>query len=106
MSSTRAIIGSSGSARPAAYLGQFDGSGTFEVEGKVETGPAAPTGAFSAPEQVAVDSSGKTVVEDPSVGDVYVLDPGHDVIDKFSPTGEYESQFTPADACNPAQCKV
>ncbi len=89
-----------------AYLGQFDGSGTFEVEGKVETGVAAPTGVFSAPEQVAVDGSGKTVLEDPSVGDVYVLDPGHDVIDKFSSTGEYGSQITPADVCSPSQCVV
>ncbi len=89
-----------------AYLGRFDGSGAFEVEGKAEVGVAVPTGSFSAPEQVAVDGSGKTVLEDPSVGDVYVLDPGHNVIDKFSSTGEYLSQFTPADACNPAQCVV
>ncbi len=89
-----------------AYLGQFVGSGTFEVEGKIETGVAAPTGVFSAPEQVAVDGSGKTVLEDPSVGDVYVLDPGHDVIDKFGSTGEYESQITPGDVCGPAQCVV
>ena len=88
------------------YLGQFDGSGAFEVEGKAETGPAAPTGALSGPEQVAVDGSGKTVLEDPSVGDVYVFDQGHDVIDKFGSTGEYESQITPGDVCGPAQCVV
>src|SRR5580693_4537709 len=34
-----------------SYLGQFDGSGTFEVEGKTQTGAAAPTGQISEPEQ-------------------------------------------------------
>ena len=75
-----------------SYLGQFDGSGTFEVEGKIETGTAAPTGAFSSPEEVAVDNSNNPL--DPSAGDVYVLDNGHDVVDKFSATGEYLGQLT------------
>jgi hypothetical protein len=75
-----------------AYLGQFNGSGTFEVEGKVETGAAAPTGAFSSPEEVAVDDSKELL--DASAGDVYVLDNGHDVVDKFSATGEYLGQLT------------
>ncbi len=75
-----------------SYLGQFDGSGTFEVEGKVETGAAAPTGAFSSPEEVAVDDSNNPL--DPSAGDVYVLDNGHDVVDKFSATGAYLGQLT------------
>ena len=74
------------------YLGQFDGSGTFEVEGKVETGAAAPTGAFSSPEEVAVDNSDNPL--DPSAGDVYVLDNGHDVVDKFSAVGAYLGQLT------------
>ena len=77
------------------YLGQFNGSGTYEViEGgvaKVEHGTAAPTGAFSAPEEVAVDNSNNPL--DPSVGDVYVLDNGHDVVDKFSATGAYLGQL-------------
>lgn len=77
-----------------AYLGQFDGSGTFEVEGKTETGPAAETGAFSEPTQIAVDNSGGVL--DPSVGDVYVVDSGHGVIDKFTETGEYVGQITGA----------
>ena len=72
------------------YKGQFDGSGAFEVEGKAETGVPAPTGRFSAPEQIAVNDDESS----PSFGDVYVADAGHDAIDKFSPTGEYESQFT------------
>jgi WD40-like Beta Propeller Repeat len=76
------------------YLGQFDGSGTFEVEGKVATGSAAPTGKFSKPTQIAVDNSGSVL--DPSVGDVYVVDSGHGVIDKFTETGEYVGQITGA----------
>ncbi len=78
------------------YLGQFNGSGTYEVvEGgvaKVEHGTAAPTGAFSSPEEVAVDNSNNPL--DPSAGDVYVLDNGHDVVDKFSATGAYLGQLT------------
>jgi hypothetical protein len=87
-----------------SYLGQFNGTGSFEVEGKTETGAAAPTGQFApgGPVQVsplipgvdltvAVDSSSGAL--DPSKGDVYVLDGAHNVIDKFSPTGEYEGQL-------------
>jgi hypothetical protein len=75
------------------YLGQFDGSGTFEVEGKVETGKPHPSLPLSSPGAVAVDDSGKTALEDPSVGDVYVADVGHNVIDKFSAEGEYLGQL-------------
>jgi hypothetical protein len=69
-----------------AYLGQFNGS-------------EAPTGAFSAPEAIAVDNScvgGALECADPSVLDVYVVDTGHHVIDKFSPTGTYIGQITEA----------
>lgn len=80
------------------YLGQFNGSGEYEVVSggiaKKETGTPAPSGAFLEPEGIAVDDSGETVLEDPSVGDVYVADVGHEVIDKFSATGEYEGQLT------------
>src|SRR5258708_30000117 len=75
------------------YKGQFDGSGEFEVEGKKEKGAAAPTGQFAQPGGIAVDNSGKTALEDPSVGDVYVADVGHGVIDRFSATGEYLGQL-------------
>jgi len=71
------------------FEGQFDGSGSFEVGGKKETGAAAPTGAFSKPEWIAVDND--PVSE--SHGDVYVTDSGHKVIDKFGPTGEYLGQI-------------
>jgi hypothetical protein len=79
-----------------AYLGQFNGSGSFEVEGKTETGAAAPTGAFSGPVWVAVDGSGSAL--DPSAGDVYVTDNGHKVVDKFSSTGAYLGQITTGEA--------
>lgn len=61
-----------------AYIGQFDGS-------------TAPTGAFSAPEAIAVDNSGSA--SDPSKADVYVTDTGHGVIDKFSASGTYLGQI-------------
>ena len=69
-----------------AYLGQFNGSG-------------ASTGAFSSPEAIAVDNScvgGALECADPSVLDVYVVDAGHHVIDKFSATGTYIGQITEA----------
>ncbi len=72
------------------YLGQFDGSGTFEVEGKEEHGEPAPTGKFASPEEIAVD-------DDPlssSAGDVYVTDAKQKAIDEFGPTGNYIGQFT------------
>ncbi len=67
------------------------------------TGSGTPATAFSfpnvpgTPAAIAVDNS-KTP-SDPSVGDLYVMDAGHGVIDKFSPNGEYLSQisgFAPA----------
>jgi len=80
------------------YLGQFDGSGLLLGEGKAAgSGGLAgetETGRFSAPEGIAIDNS--TDPSDPSAGDVYVVDAGHAVIDKFSPTGEYLAQFTGA----------
>jgi hypothetical protein len=87
-------FGSSGS-----YLGQFNGSGAFEVEGRTETGPAAPDGQLVQPHAIAVDNS--TDPLDPSKGDVYVTDndqagPSGVAIDKFSATGEYLGQIDEA----------
>ena len=71
---------------------------------KVKHDTPAPTGALSdlggLPIGIAVDNSGKSAVEDPSTGDVYVIDRGHNVIDKFTATGEYLAQLTgaPSDA--------
>jgi hypothetical protein len=70
------------------FEGQFNGSGTFANEG----GKKAPE-PLSSPGGIAVDNSGKTAAEDPSVGDVYVADVEHGVIDKFSATGKYEGQL-------------
>jgi DNA-binding beta-propeller fold protein YncE len=72
------------------FLGQFDASGSFEVEGNPETGEAAPTGQLLEPQTIAVDNNSSS----PSHGDVYVADVGHSVIDKFSPTGAYLGQLT------------
>jgi DNA-binding beta-propeller fold protein YncE len=62
-----------------SLIGEFNGS-------------VAPTGAFSGPTYIAVDNSGNPL--DPSAGDVYVVDSGHGVIDKFSAGGSYEGHIT------------
>jgi hypothetical protein len=62
-----------------AYVSQFDGSET-------------PATAFSSPSAVAVDSS--TNPFDASVGDVYVVDAGNNVVDKFTSAGVYVGQLT------------
>jgi DNA-binding beta-propeller fold protein YncE len=84
------------------YIGQFNGSGLLPGEGS-----GAPTGQFLSPDGIVVDNScvlhkpeplqGLACERsDPSNGDVYVLDAGHAVIDKFSATGAYIGQFTGA----------
>ena len=84
------------------FEGQFDGSGLLPNEGLNK--PPAP---LERPEGVAVDNTchldeqttGKSLsgeeceALDPSSGDVYVVDTGHDVIDKFSLTGAYIGQL-------------
>jgi hypothetical protein len=82
------------------YLGQFDGGGTYEDREEpagetVKADTPAPTGVFSEPTEIAVDNSGDPVT-DPSAGDVYVVDEGHGVIDKFSAAGVYLGQLTGA----------
>jgi|HubBroStandDraft_4_1064222.scaffolds.fasta_scaffold34811_2 streptogramin lyase len=64
-------------ATGGTVLGEFNGS-------------SAPTGAFSAPEAVAVDND----LLSGSHGDVYVVDSGHGVVDRFSAAGAYEGQLT------------
>src|ERR1700733_10428795 len=62
------------------------------------SGSATPAGSFSFPSApnnpaaIAVDNS--TNPSDPSAGDLYVMDAGNGVIDKFSPSGKYLSQIT------------
>lgn len=68
---------------------EFDSSGSFLRE---FDGSGAPTGAFSAPSEIAVDNSTNPL--DPSAGDVYVVDSGHGVIDKFTAEGSYIGQLT------------
>src|ERR1039457_2359245 len=58
-------------------------------------GSAAPTGAFSEPSLIVVDNSASPL--DPSKEDVYVVDEGHGVIDKFGPAGAYLGQITGAE---------
>ena len=48
--------------------------------------------AYGNPAAIAVDNS--TSPTDPSAGDLYVMDAGHDVIDKFNANGEYLNQIT------------
>jgi hypothetical protein len=63
----------------SALLAEFNGS-------------AAPTGALSEPTEITVDNS--TSPLDPSKEDVYVVDRGHGVIDKFDSSGTYLGQLT------------
>jgi hypothetical protein len=79
----------------------FSAFGTY-VKGSELTGTPAgtfsfPSAAYGTPAAIAVDNSKSP--SDPSAGDLYVMDAGHGVIDKFSPSGEYLNQitgFTPA----------
>jgi hypothetical protein len=81
------------------------------VGGKVGTGPGAPSGQISEPPTVTVDNACElhkpalteattpTCQEfDPSNGDVYVLDVGHRLVDKFTATGKYLNQITTSGA--------
>ncbi len=67
------------------------------LHSNVLTGAATPAGSFSfpslygTPAAIAVDNS--TNPADPSAGDLYVMDAGHDAIDKFSPEGRYLNQI-------------
>ena len=78
------------------YLGEFNGSGTFEVEGKVEEGAPAPPAPLSAPEGIAVDNDPLS----PSFGDVYVIDTGNKVIDKSVRRANTSGQISEANGSN------
>jgi len=63
------------------YIGQFNAS-------------TAPTGTLSSPAAIAVDNSSSA--SDPSKEDVYVIDKGHNIVDKFTANGTYLGQeFAP-----------
>jgi hypothetical protein len=76
--------------------GVLDAKESFEVcaascqPGIAGSGP----GQFAAAEGIAVDDSAKSVLEDPSVGDVYVMDTANNAIDKFTAEGKYLGQLT------------
>jgi hypothetical protein len=65
----------------------FSSAGTFEGQ---FNGSATPAKSFSEPEGIAVDSDPGS----PSFGDVYIVDKGHQVVDKFTATGAYLGQLT------------
>jgi DNA-binding beta-propeller fold protein YncE len=77
-----------------AFEGEFNGSGLLAGEGKAAGSGGLPdeepTGRFDEPEGIAVDNDPAS----PSVGDLYVVDAGHQVVDKFSATGAYIGQIT------------
>jgi NHL repeat/WD40-like Beta Propeller Repeat len=64
----------------------------WSSSGSTFLGEFAPPGGFSQPTWIAVDNSGDPL--DPSDGDVYVVDKGHGVIDKFTATGSYIGSLT------------
>jgi sugar lactone lactonase YvrE len=66
----------------STFIGQFDAS-------------AAPTGSLIEPSEIAVDNSSNPL--DSSREDVYVVDRGHGVIDKFDANGAYVGQITGID---------
>jgi hypothetical protein len=60
-------------------------------------GAAAPSGPLLEPTWIAIDNNPLS----PSVGDVYVYDSGHGVIDKFTPTGGFVGEIKEAEAGKP-----
>jgi hypothetical protein len=67
---------------------RFSAAGVFEAQ---FNGSGAPK-PLSAPEYVAVDNS--TTGLDPALGNVYVTDNGHHVVDEFTAAGTYVGQLT------------
>jgi hypothetical protein len=70
----------------------FSALGSNALTGTL-AGPFSFPNVYGTPAQVAVDDS--TNPSDPSRGDLYVMDAGHGVIDKFAPSGAYLSQMKP-----------
>ncbi len=62
---------------------KFDAEGKYLSQFNGKDNPSFPSG-FSSPSGIAVDNS-----TGPSKGDVYVVDNGHNVVDKFSSTGTF-----------------
>lgn len=78
---------------------RFDSTGA-KFEGQFN-GSASPTGQFAPPANPSEHARHGTLFNlaidndpsSPSTGDVYVVDPGHNTIDKFSAAGSYLSQI-------------
>jgi hypothetical protein len=68
----------------------------FSPEGKELKGQfnghETPAKSFASPTAIAIDNSTNPL--DPSAGDVYVLDSGHNTIDKFEADGKYLTSIT------------
>jgi len=89
---------------------KFDASGNplefSALKSNALDGGATPAGSFSfpsvpgTPAAIALDSS--TSPSDPSAGDLYVMDIGHGVIDKFSSSGQYLNQIVGFPAAGPS----
>jgi NHL repeat len=83
-------------------ISKFDANGNIvefpALGSNTLTGAATPAGAFAFPEasdtpaSIAIDNSRDP--SDLSKGDLYVMDGGNNVIDKFSAKGEYLNQIT------------
>jgi NHL repeat len=77
----------------------LDAAGS-KVEGELD-GSVSPSGRFAPPASISEYAAHGTLFNlavdndpsSPSGGDVYVVDPGHNVIDKFTPSGTYLSQL-------------
>src|ERR1700722_80550 len=77
------------------YLCQITGSSLPSLsECNGVGGSKTPGGSFSFTEPAAVAVDNATDPSDPSKGDVYVLDGGHSVIDKFNSAGGYVGQIS------------
>ncbi len=97
-------------SQTGVYEAEFNGSGTLAEEGE-----PAPAGQFSSPGGIAVDNACSlhrpalteattpTCGEfDPSDGDVYVVDAGNDVVDKYSAAGSYIGEISKSSGGDPS----
>ena len=83
-----------GSSTVPQSVSKFDSSGALiESWGTKGRLTGTPSGPFSFPEvpgtpaEIAVDNSSSP--SDPNAGDLYVMDAGHEVVDRFSASGTY-----------------
>jgi hypothetical protein len=88
-----------------SYEAEFNGSGTLPGEGKAAGSNPGETGSgtFNAPDGIAIDNTCARVATseleacetaDPSHGDIYVVDTGNGVVDKYAANGAYIGQIS------------